>query len=188
MGYLMKKFAYKTIVGIFMPLFLFGQAITVDAPRVVLNNIEFNIVYSGNFSQNNDVFLLINGRTIFPSSITNESAYFKQISVSENGNVSIQLMQSEQSVHQLNRKVIPGWISILPPLIAIILAFISRSVIPSLFAAIWFGVWSLSGFSIMKLIPSLLDSFYHYTLNTMIDRDHAILILFTLMQVVVKVV
>ena len=181
MGYLMKKFAYKTIVGIFMSLFLFGQNITVDAPRVVLKNIEFNIVYSGNFLEKDGVSLLVNDRTVSPSSITNKSAHFNQISLSESGDVSIQLVQSEQSVHQFNRKVIPGWVSILPPLIAIILAFISRSVIPSLFAAIWFGVWSLSGFSIIKLVPALLDSFYHYTLNTMIDRDHAILILFTLM-------
>ena len=57
MGYLMKRFAYKTIVGIFMSFFLFGQAITVDAPRVVLKNIEFNIVYSGNFSQKDGVSL-----------------------------------------------------------------------------------------------------------------------------------
>ena len=181
MGYLMNRYAYKTLVGIFMPFFLFGQAITVDAPRVVLKNIEFNIVYSGSFSQKDDVSLLVNGRTVFPSSITNETAYFNQVSVSKSGDVSFQLLQSKHSVYQFNRKVIPGWVSILPPLIAIILAFISRSVIPSLFAAIWFGVWSLSGFSIIKLVPALLDSFYHYTLNTMIDRDHAILILFTLM-------
>ena len=89
MGYLMNRFAYKTIVGIFMPFFLFGQAITVDAPRVVLNNIEFNIVYSGNFSQKDGVSLLVNGRTISPSSITNESAHFNQISLSESGDVSI---------------------------------------------------------------------------------------------------
>jgi hypothetical protein len=149
MGYLMKIFAYKTIIGIFMSLFLFGQNITVDAPRVVLKNIEFNIVYSGNFLEKDGVSLLVNDRTVSPSSITNKSAHFNQISLSESGDVSIQLVQSEQSVHQFNRKVIPGWVSILPPLIAIILAFISRSVIPSLFAAIWFGVWLLSGFSIV---------------------------------------
>ena len=51
MGYLMKRFAYKTIVGIFMSFFFFGQAITVDAPTVVLKNIEFNIVSSGTLSQ-----------------------------------------------------------------------------------------------------------------------------------------
>jgi len=161
MGYLMKRIVYKTIVGIFMSFFLFGQAITVDAPRVVLKNIEFNIVYSGNFSQKDGVSLLVNSRTISPSGVTNESAYFNQISVSESGDVSVQLVQNEQSVHQFNRKVISGWISILPPLIAIILAFMSRSVIPSLFAAIWFGVWSLSGFSIATLVPALLSTITH---------------------------
>ena len=95
MGYLMKIFAYKTIIGIFMSLFLFGQNITVDAPRVVLKNIEFNIVYSGNFLEKDGVSLLVNDRTVSPSSITNKSAHFNQISLSESGDVSIQLVQSE---------------------------------------------------------------------------------------------
>jgi len=82
MGYLMKIFAYKTIIGILMSFFLFGQDITVDAPRVVLKNIKFNIVYSGNFLQKDGVSLLVNGRTVSPSSITNESAHFNQISLS----------------------------------------------------------------------------------------------------------
>lgn len=39
----------------------------------------------------------------------------------------------------------PGWTSILPPIIAITLAIVSRQVIPSLFAGIWLGCWLLTG-------------------------------------------
>jgi Na+/H+ antiporter NhaC len=177
----MKQFAYKTLLGILLSIPLFGENISVDAPRVVLKNIEFNVSYSGDFSEQDSFALLLNGIIFSPSSITDGKVHFNQISISEITDASFHLTSGEETIHKFNRKVIPGWISILPPIIAILLAFASRAVIPSLFAAIWFGVWSLSHFSIMDLIPSLLNSFYVYILNTMIDRDHAILILFTLM-------
>jgi Na+/H+ antiporter NhaC len=177
----MKQFAYKTLLGILLSIPLFGENISVDAPRVVLKNIEFNVSYSGDFSEQDSFALLVNGIIFSPSSITDGKVHFNQISISEIKDASFHLTSGEETIHKFNRKVIPGWISILPPIIAILLAFASRAVIPSLFAAIWFGVWSLSHFSIMDLIPSLLNSFYVYILNTMIDRDHAILILFTLM-------
>lgn len=177
----MKQFAYKTLLGILLSIPLFGENISVDAPRVVLKNIEFNVSYSGDFSEQDSFALLLNGIIFSPSSITDGKVHFNQISISEIKDASFHLTSGEETIHKFNRKVIPGWISILPPIIAILLAFASRAVIPSLFAAIWFGVWSLSHFSIMDLIPSLLNSFYVYILNTMIDRDHAILILFTLM-------
>tara|TARA_B100000809_G_scaffold122373_1_gene120432 strand:+ start:436 stop:2265 length:1830 start_codon:yes stop_codon:yes gene_type:complete len=164
-----------------MSYFLFGQVVTVDAPRVVLKNIEFNVSYAGDFSQSDAVELWVNGKSIQPTSLSNESVIYNDVLVENSGEASFRLLQGDKTIHQFDRKVISGWISVLPPLIAIILAFASRSVIPSLFAAIWFGVWSLSRFSVMDIIPSLLDSFYVYILNTMIDRDHAILILFTLM-------
>jgi Na+/H+ antiporter NhaC len=177
----MKQFSYKTLLGILLSIPLFGENISVDAPRVVLKNIEFNVSYSGDFSEQDSFALLVNGIIFSPSSITDGKVHFNQISISEIKDASFHLTSGEETIHKFNRKVIPGWISILPPIIAILLAFASRAVIPSLFAAIWFGVWSLSHFSIMDLIPSLLNSFYVYILNTMIDRDHAILILFTLM-------
>lgn len=177
----MRRFVYKSLLGIFLSIPLFGENISVEAPRVVLKNIEFNVSYSGDFSEQDSFALLVNGIIFSPSSIKDGKVHFNQISISEIKDASFHLTSGEETIHKFNRKVIPGWISILPPIIAILLAFASRAVIPSLFAAIWFGVWSLSHFSIMDLIPSLLNSFYVYILNTMIDRDHAILILFTLM-------
>ena len=177
----MRRFVYKSLLGIFLSIPLFGENISVEAPRVVLKNIEFNVSYSGDFSEQDSFALLVNGIIFSPSSIKDGKVHFNQISISEIKDASFHLTSGEETIHKFNRKVIPGWISILPPIIAILLAFASRAVIPSLFAAIWFGVWSLSHFSIMDLIPSILNSFYVYILNTMIDRDHAILILFTLM-------
>ena len=160
---------------------LFGQNIIVDAPKTLLNNIGFNFIFSGKFDDNTDYLLSISGQIFKPDQITSEKLFFSKIKVSETGTHSVSLSNNLGVLYQFNKNVISGWISVLPPLIAIVLAFVSRSVIPSLFAAIWFGVWSLSGFRLGGIISSLLDSFHYYILNTLIDRDHAIITLFTLM-------
>ena len=70
----MKQIAYKTLVGIFMSFFLFGQTITVDAPRVVLKNIEFNISYSVYFFNSDSLIMRVNGAIIQASNLSNDAA------------------------------------------------------------------------------------------------------------------
>ena len=46
----------------------------------------------------------------------------------------------------------PQWYSVLPPIIAIILAIKTKQVIPSLFAGIWIGATLLSDFNPLSQI------------------------------------
>ena len=64
-----------------MSFFLFGQTITVDAPRVVLKNIEFNISYSGDFFNSDSLIMMVNGAIIQASNLSNEAAVYKNIIV-----------------------------------------------------------------------------------------------------------
>ena len=43
------------------------------------------------------------------------------------------------------------WISILPPLFAIVLALYLRQVIPALFMGVWLGAWAINGFTLAGL-------------------------------------
>jgi len=99
----------------------------------------------------------------------------------QNDDVNLDLLQGDTSIHQLTIQSIPAWVSILPPLIAIILAFLTRSIVPALFTAIWFGAWSVNGLTVSGSFTGLLESFHVYVLNTIVDRDHAIITLFTFM-------
>jgi Na+/H+ antiporter NhaC len=74
-----------------------------------------------------------------------------------------------------------SWVSVLPPLLAIILALALRQVIPALFFGVWFGAWAINGFSIMGLWQGLLDSFQVHILDAVADPNHAAVILFSLM-------
>ena len=158
-----------------------GQTVSVDDPKIILKGVPFDLQFKGQFKTSDKYTLTIGKQTISPTEKSSESIVFKKIKILQGGTHILTLSNGSLPIFQFRKSSMPGWISILPPLVAIILAFISRSVVPSLFAAIWFGVWSLNGFNIGKIISALLSSFHVYILNTVIDRDHAILTLFTLM-------
>jgi Na+/H+ antiporter NhaC len=73
------------------------------------------------------------------------------------------------------------WSSILPPLVAILIALALRRVIPALFVGILLGAWLVRGLSIGGLWQGLLDTYQVWVLNAVIDADHAAILLFTLM-------
>jgi len=70
-----------------------------------------------------------------------------------------------------------GWYSILPPIIAIILAIWSKQVILSLFAGIWMGFTLLNGFNPLLGVTAGLDG----VINVFSNAGDARVIVFTLM-------
>ncbi len=74
-----------------------------------------------------------------------------------------------------------GFWSVVPPLLAIVLALLLKRVIPALFLGIWLGAWLIAGKSLGGLWQGLLDSFQVYVLNAMANRDHTAIILFSMM-------
>jgi len=166
---------------IFVFCFVSGNQIKVDTPKIILKNIPFEVTFSGNFLQDSEYTLNLNQNKFFPEKQTKTSLLFNNVLIAKTGNFPFVLTHESNNVFEIKKRVIPGWVSILPPFIAIIFSFATRSVVPSLFIAIWFGVWSISAFSLNGVVSSLLNSFNIYILNTFIDKDHAVLMLFTLM-------
>lgn len=73
--------------------------------------------------------------------------------------------------------LIPGILSVLPPLIAIVLSLLYRNVIISLFTGIWFGVTVLNQYNPLN---GLLRSLDKYILAAVADKSHASIILFSI--------
>ncbi|MEM9303193.1 MAG: Na+/H+ antiporter NhaC family protein [Pseudomonadota bacterium] len=74
-----------------------------------------------------------------------------------------------------------GFLSVLPPLVAIGMALAFRQVIPALFVGLWFGAWTLNGFDIAGLFKGLLETVEVYVRGSLADSDNAAIILFSLM-------
>jgi len=73
----------------------------------------------------------------------------------------------------------PSILSILPPFIAIVSAFVIREVITSLFLGIWSGAWIINGQDFQALGTSLLDIPTKYALTAMNKSDNILIILIT---------
>ena len=79
---------------------------------------------------------------------------------------------------------IPLWMSIIPPLIAIILALVFKEVIVSLFLGIWAGAFIASGLrfdSLYYMIDSFFSVLTTYILGAISNSSHVSIILFSLL-------
>ena len=74
--------------------------------------------------------------------------------------------------------LLPGWVSILPPLIAIALALIFKEVIISLFAGVWLGAFLWTGMNPLGAALRVVDTF---AMPAIADASHASIIVFSLM-------
>ena len=78
-------------------------------------------------------------------------------------------------------KNIPLWLSILPPLLAILLALIFKEVIVSLFVGIWAGAFIASGMRFGHIFSSFLEVVEKYVLQALNDGGHLSVIIFSLL-------
>lgn len=79
---------------------------------------------------------------------------------------------------------IPMWLSILPPLIAIVLALIFKEVVVSLFVGIWVGAFIAGGMRLESLyyfVLSFLQVIEKYIIGALNDSGHLSVIIFSLL-------
>jgi len=73
----------------------------------------------------------------------------------------------------------PSVLTLLPPFIAIVAAFTLRNAIVALFISVWFGAWMVQGGAMADIFFGLIDVPRKYAINTIVDRDHAFILLMT---------
>jgi len=78
----------------------------------------------------------------------------------------------------ISRKIetIPGWLSLLPPLLAIALALLTKEMLISLFAGIWVGVTIMLSYN---PVTGFLRSLDGYIIDTVASPGHVTILLFT---------
>jgi Na+/H+ antiporter NhaC len=73
---------------------------------------------------------------------------------------------------------LPSWMSVLPPLFAIVLALLSRQVLLALVLGVWLGAFLVSDLSPLASFARLLDT---YIVDAIADRGHASILVFSLL-------
>lgn len=73
------------------------------------------------------------------------------------------------------------WLSLLPPVVAIALALLTRRVIPSLFAGLWVGAWFAWDLSITGIWHGLLSALDTWIIDALTDPYNMAIIVFTML-------
>ena len=110
----------------------------------------------------------------------NGSAVFDEVMIAESGKVRLIATAGSESA-SAELRVIPGWVSVLPAIIAIVVALTIRNVVPALLLGIWLGATALQSFTLKGAGQGLLDSFQIYARDAIVDPDRASILMFSLM-------
>ena len=154
----------------------FAANVSVDAPKVLLTDVDFDVTAEG-LDPDVRTALLLNGEEVASGKATTLTA--KVTALSATGTAILEVTQNGETVWQSEPPVIPGWVSLLPPLIAILLAFLLRSVIPALFVGLVVGAWAVNGMTFSGLLHGFFEAVTVYILDTAIDPDHMAIMVFT---------
>jgi Na+/H+ antiporter NhaC len=84
---------------------------------------------------------------------------------------------SEHVPAEFTLRTLPGWVTLLPPLLAILLALLFRQVVPALLAGVWIGAWIFFGSPFVGALRTI----DHYVIRALADPDHVAIVVFSLM-------
>ncbi len=146
-------------LGGFMPLCATAQAVE-QAPAVVLGSLPFSITVSGGDAESQFYEVRTAQNRILSSGVVapggKTTASDLRVESSAELPLSVQIGTSRLSV---DPTYAPGWYSLVPPLIAIVLALLFKEVITALFAGIFLGALALTGFNPITALWRVIDQF-----------------------------
>ncbi len=153
---------------------------SIASPSVALNNVAFDIEVAA-LPPGQQVTLEIGQQRIRGMSNAEGNATFAGIVVEQADTTNVSVHVAGALLASQTVRVLPGWVSVLPPLVAIVMALALRNVIPALLVGIWLGAAALRSFSPQGIFAGLLDSFQVFVVAALADADHAAIILFSMM-------
>lgn len=153
------------------------EAVELDSPRVMLDSVSADFVFKDLDAESSEIYINGNRVVVFSDS----DGYIAKDVMAGSDEVFVEVRQGDRVLMQHQVPVIPGWVSLLPPFIAIALAFLLRSVIPSLFAGLIIGAWAANGLSEGGIIVGFFETMTVYVLEAIIDPGNSSIILFSLL-------
>ncbi len=153
--------------------------IEVTAPDIVLRGVPFAVTVKG-LDQAEGASIRVGGQSV-PLAAGEDGAFTASDLRVPDGPATVEVVRGGAVIGAATPRTLPGWVSILPPLLAIVVALLFRRVIPALFLGIWTGALLIEGLTPGGLWAGLFDTFQVYILNAMTDEGHASIILFTFM-------
>ncbi|MBX3273443.1 MAG: hypothetical protein KF729_24480 [Sandaracinaceae bacterium] len=158
------------------------RSLELELPRVALRELSFTVgvkLRGSGWPERGRVLVEgPGGATLYDQ----EHALTEELSLSgvrapaSSGAIVVRVVGQAEARGSLD--VIAAWLSILPPLFAIVLAIVVREVIVALVAGVWLGATFTHGFDPLAGLLRAADT---YAVGALADRDHASIAIFSLL-------
>ena len=155
-------------------------ALQLEVPELALTGVTAIITVSGAIA-GEQVSITTGDNEYRVNADASGEALFEAVTFADSGSHSVSVTTMSGVVAAADVRVLPGWVSVMPPLVAILVALTIRNVIPALLVGLWFGATALKSFSLSGALAGLLDSFQVFVTRALADADHAAIILFSMM-------
>ena len=156
-----------------------AAAIEIEIPAIGLTDVPIEILVSG-VAAGETVTVEIGSEQRRITADADGEARVSDLSVASTGEVNISASASGSQA-AASVRVLPGWISLMPAFLAIIVALLLRNVLPALLFGLWLGATALQGFTTSGVLKGLLDVFSVFIVNALANPDHAAIIAFSMM-------
>lgn len=172
----MNKLLLPAIIVLSLYASLFAQ--NLDFPSLALSGISFKMGGSDFPDDLDTIELHLLGEDLTQKINVKlyNGAFDTMLTIKNSGAYKIVVPEFELEVKSIN--IIPGFLSIIPPLLAIALALIFRQVVISLVLGIYSGTLFIYGFDPLKALLRLIDK---YIIEAVSDVSHTQIIVFTLL-------
>lgn len=150
----------------------------LDGPRVILPNVPYIISVELPPDAIGGPFVVLDaaGETLTQGTLV---AGEQEIMVLAERRDQLPLrMETLDGAAELAPRYLPGWVSILPPLVAIALALVFKEVVSALFLGVWLGAFFWAGLNPFSALLRTIDTF---ALPELADPDHAAIVIFSLL-------
>lgn len=176
----MKKIMMRCLLAVLLCLSMAEVRAEIDlkVPDYALSGVKYQLQTSGLDCESDRPVLFkieLNGVVASSGVALQKDLQALTVKFPQTGQTKVSLTVGDKTAHGSTR-VIWGWLSILPPIIAIVLALITREVISSLFVGIWFGATMIFDYNPLLGFLRALDK---YLLGAMADSGHAAIIIFS---------
>ena len=172
-----RQFLVASLLAAFIPFS--AAAIEIETPAVGLSGVPLDYSVSG-VAAGSTVRLQAGGNTYTATADADGKALFVDVPIAAAGDTTVEATAGGETASQ-DLRVIPGWVSVLPAVLAITIALTLRNVIPALLLGLWVGATALRSFTLEGAGRGLLDSFQVFVTGAIADFDRASIILFTMM-------
>ena len=151
----------------------------INAPKVILGGVPFTLELEGDAGVALDYEVRDAQGTVLGSGSLGAggTATVSGLVVSSRSRLPLTVRLGQVS-EELSRPFAPGWFSIAPPVVAILLALIFKEVITALLAGVWLGALAVAGYNPLSAVWRTIDLYAVPALGDVDGRtytDHRVL-------------